>query len=129
MATRPPLSMALIGLGVILLIVGVIPVGGSFDGDYLHRVDPARNGTLAHGLEYEENDVLAYDNLSERGQAVFDHGLNDSPNLVENESATATDFTYTSDAVVVGNGLYPIRYSGDIYSLQNGTTKFRAQCR
>ncbi|EMA51071.1 hypothetical protein [Halococcus salifodinae] len=119
------LPAALVGLGIILFVVGILPLGGSTDANYVHTVEPATNGTLGHEIAYDSGDVLTYGNLSERGQAVFDQARPDSPYIVENESATAPDFDYTSDNVATGHGIYPIRYSGDIYSLQTErTTEF-----
>lgn len=119
MVPRPSLSTALVSAGVVLLLISAVPIsGGSTEIDYAHRVEPATNGTLKYGLEYDESDVLAYENLSERGQTVFDRARSDSPYIIENESATAPDFRYTSDHVAVGEGLYPIRYAGDTYSLR-----------
>ncbi|MFB6195260.1 MAG: hypothetical protein ABEI80_03750 [Haloplanus sp.] len=118
MVPRPTLPTVLVGLGIALLVVSAVPVGGSTDVDYVHRVDPAANGTLAYGLEYAESDVLAYRNLSDRGRTAFDRARADSPYVVENESATAPEFDYTSDAVAVGDGLYPVRYRGEMYSLR-----------
>ncbi|AZH26071.1 hypothetical protein [Haloplanus aerogenes] len=118
MVPRPTLPTALIGVGLALLLVSTAPSTGTTDTDYAHHVEPAENGALAYGLEYDESDVLAYENLSVRGQQVFDRARADSPYVVENESATAPDFSYTSDNVAVGEGLYPVRYEGEVYSLR-----------
>jgi hypothetical protein len=85
---------------------------------YVHRVQPADDGTLAYGIEYEEADVVAYDDLSERGRTVFDRAREDSPYVVDEESATAPEFTYTSDHVALGEGLYAVRHDGETYSLR-----------
>jgi hypothetical protein len=120
MVSRPSLPMVLVGVGIVLLIIAAVPIGGSgsTDTDYVHRVEPATNGTLAYGLEYDTNDVLSYENLSEPGQTVFNRAHADSPYVIENESDTVPDFTYTTDNIAVGHGLYPIRYSGTTYSIQ-----------
>lgn len=112
------LPAKLVILGVALLFVTAVPVGGqSTDADYLHRVEPASNGTLEHGFEYEESDVIAYENLSERGRTVFDRARSNGTYVAENASATASDFEYSTDHVALGNGVYPVRYSGEVYSL------------
>jgi len=118
MVARPSLQTALLVVGLALLLASTVPSAGTADTDYVHRVEPAENGTLAYGLAYEESDVLAYDDLSTQGQRVFDRARTDSPYAVENESATAPDFAYTSDNVAVGEGLYPVRYEGEVYSLR-----------
>jgi len=108
----------LVGLGVVCLVVSVLLGGGAAGSEYVHRVEPAGNGTLAYGLTYDESDVVAYRNLSTRGQRVFDRALADSPYVVTNESATAPEFAYTGDNLAVDDGLYPVRYEGDVYSLR-----------
>jgi hypothetical protein len=109
----------LLGLGVgCLVVAALLGGGGSADADYLHHVEIAESETLAYGLTYDERDVLAYENLSARGQRVFDRARADSPYVVETESATATDFSYTSDHVAVGEGLYAVRHEGTVYSLR-----------
>jgi len=118
MAPRPALQHALLGVGVLCLLAATLVGGGPADPDYVHHVEAAGNGTLAYGLTYEESDVLVYGNLSARGQRAFDRARADSPYVVENESATAPDFSYTSDYVAVGEGLYPVRYEGTVYSLR-----------
>jgi hypothetical protein len=117
MATRPSLQSVLLAVGVGLLVASAVPVGNSVDTDYVHRAEPATNGTLAFGIEYEESDVRAHGNLSERGQRVVARAVADSPYVVENESATAPEFTYTSDHVALNEGLYAVRYEGETYSL------------
>ena len=119
MAPRPALQHALLGVGVCCLLAApLVGGGGPADPDYVHHVETASGDTLAYGLTYEERDVLAYGNLSTRGREVFDRARADSPYVVENESATAPDFSYTSDHVAVGEGLYPVRYEGAVYSLR-----------
>ena len=119
MASRPALQHALLGVGVCcLLAASLVGGGGPADPAYVHHVEAAGDDTLAYGLTYEDRDVLAYGNLSARGQDVFDRARTDSPYVVENESATAPDFSYTSDHVAVGEGLYPVRYEGTVYSLR-----------
>lgn len=119
MAPRPALQHALLGVGVCcLLAASLVGGGGPADPDYVHHVEAAGDGTLAYGLGYEERDVLAYGNLSARGREVFDRARADSPYVVEDESVTAPDFSYTSDHVAVGEGLYPVRYEGTVYSLR-----------
>jgi hypothetical protein len=119
MGPRPALQHALLGIGVLCLLAAtLVGGGGSADPDYAHHVEVAGTDTLAYGLAYDETDVLAYENLSDRGQQVFDRARTDSPYVVENESATAPDFRYTSDHVAVGTGLYPVRYEGTVYSLR-----------
>lgn len=114
----PSLPAKLVAFGVALLFVTAVPVGGqSSDADYLHRVEPASNGTLEHGFEYEESDVIAYEKLSERGRTAFDRARSNGTYVAENASATASDFEYATDHVALGVGVYPIRYSGDVYSL------------
>jgi hypothetical protein len=122
MVPRSSLPAVLIGVGVVCLIAPALIGGGAADVDYVHRVEPAEDGTLANGLTYDEGDVVAYRNLSTRGRRVFDRARTDSPYVVENESATAPEFAYTSDSVAVGEGLYPVRYEGDIYSLRTERT-------
>ena len=103
MAPRPALQHALLGLGVVCLVAAaLVGSGGAADPDYVHHVEVAGDGTLAYSLTYE----------------VFDRARADSPYVVENESATAPDFSYTSDHVAVGSGLYPVRYEGTVYSLR-----------
>jgi len=128
MVARPSLQAVLVAVGILLLLASTVPSAGTADADYVHRVEPAENGTLAFGLTYDEDDVLAYENLSARGQRVFDRARTDSPYVVENESATAPEFEYTSDNVAVGHGLYPVRYDGAVYSLrtERRTTGFNA---
>ena len=119
MAPRPALQHALLGVGVLCLLAAtLVGGGGPADPDYVHHVETAGDDTLTYGLTYGESDVLAYGNLSPRGREVFDRARADSPYVVENESATAPDFSYTSDHVAVGEGLYPIRYEGTVYSLR-----------
>lgn len=118
MVDRPSLQTTLIALGVALLLVSFVPSVGTPDPDYVHRVAPAENGTLSYGIAYEESDVRDYENLSERGQTVFDRARTDSPYVVENESATASDFEYTSDHVALDDGLYAIEYENTVYELR-----------
>lgn len=119
MAPRPALQYVLLGLGAVCLVAAtVVGGGGAPDPDYVHHVEVAGDGTLAYGLAYEERDVLAYRTLSARGQTVFDRARATPPYVVENASATAPEFDYTSDRVAVGSGLYPIRYEGTVYSLR-----------
>lgn len=116
---RPTLHHALLAAGVLCLLAAtLVGGGGAADPDYVHHVEVAERGTLAYGLDYGERDVLAYENLSARGRAVFDRARTDSPYVVENRSATASDFTYTGDYVAVGEGLYPVRHEGTVYSLR-----------
>ncbi|MFB6255595.1 MAG: hypothetical protein ABEH58_02530 [Haloplanus sp.] len=117
MVPRPALQHALLGVGVACLVVATLVGGGPANPDYVHHVEAAED-TLAYGLAYEESDVLAYGDLSTRGRRVFDRARTDSPYAVDNESATASDFSYTSDHVAVGEGLYPVRYEGTVYSLR-----------
>ncbi|SDZ76322.1 hypothetical protein SAMN04488065_0119 [Haloplanus vescus] len=128
MVDRPSLQAMLIGVGVVLLLVSFAPSAGAPDTAYAHHVAPAEDGTLSFGLEYTDSDVRDYENLSARGQTVFDHARTESPYVVENESATAPDFDYTSDHVAVGEGLYPIRYDGEVYGLrtERGSDGFNA---
>jgi len=116
MVARPALQT--FGLGVALLLASTVPGAGTVDADYVHRVEPAENGTLAYGIEYGEDNVLAYENLSAQGRQVFDRARTDSPYVVDDESATAPAFDYTSDNVALGDGLYPVRYEGTVYSLR-----------
>lgn len=120
MVPRPSLQHVLLGVGVLCLLAATLVGGGgdSADADYLHHVEVADGDALAYGLSYEESDVVAYETLSTRGQQMFDRARADSPYVVENESATAPDFSYTSDHVAVGEGLYPVRYEGTVYSLR-----------
>ena len=119
MVPRPALQHALLGIGVLCLLAAtLVGSGGAADPDYVHHVEPAENDTLVYGLDYDERDVLAYESLSTRGQRVFDRARADSPYVVENESATAPGFSYTGDHVAVGEGLYPVRYEGTVYSLR-----------
>ncbi|GAA0278868.1 hypothetical protein [Halobacterium noricense] len=105
-------------IGVLSLIASMIPVGASSEPvEFVHRVDPADNGTLAYGIEYETSDVRAYENLSERGQTVFDRARAGSPYVVTNQSATAPDFEYATDHVALGEGVYAIAYEDEVYSL------------
>lgn len=116
---RPALQHALLGVGILCLLAAtLVGGGGPGDPDYVHHVEAANDGEVAYGLTYESSDVVAYENLSARGRAVFDRARADSPYVVGNESATAPDFTYTSDHVAVGQGLYPVRYEGTVYSLR-----------
>lgn len=119
MVPRPALQHALLGVGVLcLLAAALVGGGGPADPDYVHHVSAADGGTLAYGLGYDAGDVVAYENLSARGRTVFDRARADSPYVVGNESATAPDFVYTSDHVAVGEGLYPVRDEGAVYSLR-----------
>jgi hypothetical protein len=119
MVSRPSTPTVLLGIGVLLVGVSAIPVAGSAaPSEFVHDVEPAENDTLAYGIEYEERDVLVYETLSERGQAVFDRARRDSPFVVANESATASDFEYASDHVALGKGVYPVQYDGEVYSLR-----------
>jgi hypothetical protein len=116
---RPALQHALLGVGVLCLLAAtLVGGGGPSDADYVHHVEVASDDELAYGLTYDASDVVAYENLSARGQAAFDRARADSPYVVANESATAPDFSYTSDHVAVGEGLYPVRYEGTVYSLR-----------
>ncbi|WP_251343235.1 DUF3083 family protein [Haloplanus halophilus] len=117
MDSRPSLQSVLIGVGIVLVVASAVPVGNSVDSDYVHRAEPAENGTLAFGIEYEESDVIAHENLSERGREVVARAVADSPYVVEDESATAPEFEYTSDHVALNQGLYAVRYRGETYSL------------
>jgi hypothetical protein len=118
MGVRPALQHALFGLGVVCLVAATLVGGGPADPDYVHHVEVAGDGTLAYGLSYEADDVVAYRTLSARGRQVFDRARADSPYVVENGSATAPEFSYTDDYVAVGSGLYPIRHEGTVYSLR-----------
>jgi hypothetical protein len=116
---RPALQHALLGVGVLCLLAAtLVGGGGPADPDYVHHVEAASEAELAYGLTYDASDVVAYENLSARGRTVFDRARTDSPYVVANESATAPDFTYTSDHVAVGQGLYPVRYEGAVHSLR-----------
>ncbi|WP_248896774.1 hypothetical protein [Haloplanus halobius] len=119
MVDRPALPTLLVAAGVVCVLASAAPIGGGpSDVDYVHHVEPAENGTLAYGIEYEESDVLAYENLSDRGQRAVARGVADSPYVVENESATAPEFQYTSDHVALGEGLSPVRDEGEVYSVR-----------
>jgi hypothetical protein len=116
---RPALQHALLGVGILCLLAAtLVGGGGPSDPNYAHHVEAADGGEVAYGLTYDASDVVAYGNLSTRGRTVFDRARADSPYVVENESATAPDFSYTSDHVAVGEGLYPVRYEGTVYSLR-----------
>ncbi|AXG10883.1 hypothetical protein [Haloplanus rubicundus] len=116
---RPALQHALLGVGILCLLAAtLVGGGGPADPDYVHHVEVASDDELAYGLTYDASDVVAYENLSARGRTVFDRARADSPYVVGNESATAPDFSYTSDHVAVGQGLYPVRYEGTVYSLR-----------
>lgn len=118
MVDRPSLQTTLLALGVVLLLVSFVPSADAPDSDYAHHVAPAENGTLSFGIEYGDADVRNYENLSARGQTVFDRARTDSPYVVETESATASDFDYTSDHVALGDGLYAIEYENEVYELR-----------
>ncbi|AXG07468.1 hypothetical protein DU500_14120 [Haloplanus rubicundus] len=116
---RPALQHALLGVGILCLLAAtLVGGGGPADPDYVHHVEAASEDELAYGITYDASDVVAYENLSARGRTVFDRARADSPYVVGNESATAPDFSYTSDHVAVGQGLYPVRYEGTVYSLR-----------
>ena len=116
---RPALQHTLLGVGILCLLAATLVGGwGPGDPDYVHHVEAATGGEVAYGLTYDASDVVAYEYLSARGRTVFDRARADSPYVVENESATAPDFAYTSDHVAVGQGLYPVRYEGTVYSLR-----------
>jgi hypothetical protein len=117
MVSKPSLQSALVAVGVLLLVASAVPVGNTVDVDYVHRAEPAENGTLAFGIAYAEADVLAYENLSEPEQRVVARAVDDSPYVVESASETAPEFTYTSDHVALNDGLYAVRYRGETYSL------------
>jgi hypothetical protein len=119
MVHRPALQSTLVVVGVALVVLSAIPIGGGVrDVDYVHRIEPATDGTLAYGIEYDEDDIMAYESLSERGQRVVARGVDDSPYVVETESATAPAFEYTSDHVALGQGLYAVRYEGATCSVE-----------
>ncbi|QGX93523.1 hypothetical protein EI982_01300 [Haloplanus rallus] len=112
------LPSALVAVGIGLLVLSAVPVGNAADTDYVHRIEPAENGTLAYGIEYDESAVLPHEDLSERGQRAVTRGVADSPYVVENASATAPEFRYTSDHVALNEGLYAVRYEGVVYSMR-----------
>jgi hypothetical protein len=115
---KPTLQSALLVAGVALLVHSAVPVGGGpVDVEYVHRAEPATGGTLAYGIEYDESDVLAAENLSERGRHVVARAVADSPCVVERAAATAPEFRYTSDNVALGQGLYAVRYERETYSV------------
>jgi len=119
MVSRPSAVAVLLAVGALLLGVSLLPVGGPpAEPEFVHDVEPAENDTLAYGIEYGTSDVLAYESLSERGQAVFDRARRDSPHVVENESETAPDFEYAGDHVTLGSGVYAVEYDGEVYSLR-----------
>lgn len=118
MVSEPSTSTVAVGVGVVLVVVSMVPVGTPAESvGFVHQVEPADNGTLAFGIEYEAGDVRSYESLSARGQTVFDRARIDSPYVVANQSGTAPDFEYATDHVVLGKGVYAIEYDGEVYSL------------
>jgi len=118
MVSRPSTSTALVGVGLALVVVSLVPVGTAAPSvEFVHSVEPADGETLAYGIEYATGDVRDYENLSERGQVVFDRARADSPHVVSNQSATAPDFEYATDQVALGQGVYAVAYDGEVYSL------------
>jgi len=115
---RVSLPSALVAVGIALLLLSAVPVGNGVDTDYVHQVNPAENGTLAHGIAYDERDVLPYEDLSAPAQRAVARGAADSPYVVENASATAPEFRYTSDHVSLNEGLYAVRYDGTVYTVR-----------
>jgi hypothetical protein len=116
--SKPSSSKVFVGVGVVLLAVSMVPVGTPSEPvEFVHSVEPADDGKLAYGIEYEVSDVRDYENLSEHGQTVFDRARADSPYMVTNQSATASEFDYASDHVALGKGVYAIEYDGEVYSL------------
>jgi hypothetical protein len=115
--SRKRVSTALVGLGVVCLLLSAVPIGASAS-DYAHRVERADDTS-----QYDEGEVIDYANLSERGQTVFDRARGQvSRYVVENESMTAPEFDYPSDTAVVGDGIYPIRYEDRLYVLTTQQT-------
>jgi len=112
------LPSRLVAVGIGLLVLSALPVGNAVDADYVHRVEPVENGTLAYGIEYDEGSVLPYENLSDPARRAVARGVADSPYVVENASETAPEFQYTSDHVALNEGLYAVRYEGTVYSVR-----------
>jgi len=114
---RVSLPSALVAVGIALLLFSAVPVGNGVDTDYVHRVEPAENGTLAHGIAYDDRDVLPYEDLSAPAQRAVARGAADSPYVVDTPSATAPEFRYTSDNIGLNEGLYAVRYDGTVYAV------------
>lgn len=121
MSQRRAALVVLLGL-VLLANPLYLPVDvGSATVTYSHEATQAVNGTVRGPFEatYDQSDVLAYENLSERGQTVFRRALNGERRiyLVTDESKTAPEFSYPTETFSVGDGIYVVRYEGETYGL------------
>lgn len=115
MVSRKYVSAFLLVVGVVLLALSAIPINEPAS-NYRHTVEYAGDGRVA-GSQYEEEDVIDYRNLTERGQTVFDKAREQQEYVADNESETAPDFDYPSDTAALGHGVYLIRYEDRTYEL------------
>ncbi|GGL51293.1 hypothetical protein [Halocalculus aciditolerans] len=71
------------------------------------------------GPDAPDDAVLAYGNLSERGQQLFDRALADADNasVVYGEGSAPPDFEYRGDHLSMGHGYYFVEKSGTYYQV------------
>jgi len=105
--------------GTLVLTVGVVVLGGVAAGslvvsdtDYVHSLD-ATDATF----NASEDGNLYYANLSERGQTVVDRTIERREYVVDDESETVAEFTYTTDHTNLGTGWYVIQRDGRTYAI------------
>ncbi|WP_136717416.1 hypothetical protein [Halorientalis salina] len=89
-----PLARVLVALGIVMLVVpALVPVQPIL----FHET---RAGTTANGTQLEANgvDVIAYENLSERGQELYVAALRNGGSYTVPKGSGASDFEYASAA-------------------------------
>lgn len=128
-------STALVLAGVVLLVAAAaVPlawlVSSEWDTDYVYTVD--ERDTYCTGVVHETPSVegtedfrVVYENLSSTGREQFDRALADDRYVVENKTAAASDFQFTSDHVAAGEGCYAVAHDGDTYALRTSTESRR----
>jgi hypothetical protein len=104
-----PLARGLVALGIVMLVVpALVPVQPIL----FHET---RAGTTANGTQLEANgvDVIAYENLSERGQELYVAALRNGGSYTVPQGSGASDFEYASAAADRGDGSVR-RFAGTI---------------
>jgi hypothetical protein len=118
-------TLALAGL-ILLTTSAAVPLAGlataQWDTDYVYSVQTGDSYCvdIVHSPEIEEGDdfQVDYGNLSATGRQHFERALADGRYVVEDRSATASDFQFTDDHVAAGEGCYAVNYEGETHALR-----------
>ncbi|MFB6123916.1 MAG: hypothetical protein ABEJ78_10720 [Haloferacaceae archaeon] len=106
-------ALALVVVGVAGLVAGVFLFPDAGDPTYAHSVDPVAESEIP-----DDATVTAYASLSPEAQVAVRKAVEseDGYYAVHREADKPPEFVY-SDHVAVGQGIYFVRYHGQVYRL------------